>query len=949
MPANYLQAFKTHQTGARRCFLFSGETEIMKLHLLPFLAALAWAASVFTAPSASASPSPSPPPILHITEQNIYAGSLQNGWQYWGWGTAALANPSPALSENSIKAQEDAWQAVYLHHAPQQTNSKMLLTFWVNGGPTGGQSLVVKATRNGIPQTPVVLGTLRARLWQQIQISLPKLGVGSVPDMDGLWIQNNSAKAAPVFYVDKITLNGVNLPVPPAAPAGLTATPLWTASCPVCGGMAMAHVVLNWNAVPGASAYTVYRNGVKCISQDAPGWTDMSVTSGQAYSYAVTATGPGGESVLSASVSATAPSPPVSVVTTQSALTAPVNLAVQGVWLGAATDSLAWSPVPGAVSYNVYQYGTLIAKNLTVPSYTVPASVWWNGMTYTVTAVDLMGMESLPSAPATAQGGLDPSQAPVWSPAAPAVPYALAAVPEWNAGRPRLHLTWHGTDTDVTYNVYRDGQPVAAGLWGLNYYDQNVQPGETHSYTVTGANVVWTRTFESDASASLTATAPASPPLPSEATVQITNIAADDDSALISFAAVPGAVDYRVYDIANPNSVKYSGGSLSIQANGFNPAGATVIVEAVDKLGPFEAHGMAMAGAAPMAGMASVSVNGQGDPSNVPNVLAASAPTVVTFTPRTLAGSQVFFDNFQSENPLVAQPIPAPIPGDNGGEYGCPTNYSVAANDKWEIRNYAGDLANSQAFFMGNHFMDVLYDGGTAHFTPVMHNNNASVVLMPKATADISGGKVLHVTMEVDAHFDSRRWCDIVVAPASDTFINPGKLDGGLWPTTSGNMFRWQIEGHFHLPEVYRNNVETQLVDVANGINSDGPNVQRDNLWVPNVGPVGIGSNGSTQDLDKRHQFDLYLSQTHFRIYEAGQLVKDADLPAGQSLPFDQCQVYFVHEVYHTGNDRPEQVNGSQQQPDAWNDYWYNYCPWSDERHWDNLGESVLDSFPPLS
>ena len=918
----------------------------MKLPLLSALAALAWAGSVFTAPLVSASPSSSKPASA---PQSIYAGSLQNGWQYWGWANSNLTNRSPALSGRSIKTQAGAWQALYLHHAPQQTAAAMSLTFWINGGPAGQRSLVVKALRNGAPQTTVALGALRANSWRQVQIALPKLGVGSVPDMDGFWIQNNSPGTLAPFYVDKIALTAV--PAPPATltPTGLTATPVWAASCPVCGGMAMAHVVLNWSAVSGASAYTVYRNGVKLISQAAPGWTDMNVASGQTYTYAVTAAWPGGESPLSASVSATAPLPPVSAPMPQSTLTAPVNLTVQGVWLGASTDTLAWSSVPGAASYNVYQYDTLIAKNLTTLSFTVPASVWWNGMTYTVTAVDSAGMESLPSALVTAQGGLDPAQAPVWSPAAPAVPWSLTTAPEWNAGRPRIHLAWHGADTDFTYNVYRDGQPVAVGLWGLNYYDQNVQPGDTHTYTVTGANFVWTKTFESAASTPVTATALSGPPLTLGTPVQITSIAADDDSALISFAAVPGAADYRVYDIKNPGSVKYSGGSLSIQANGLNPAGVTVVVEAVDKLGPFHAHGMAGMETMPMGSMTPPAVNGQGDPSDVPNVIASSAPTPVTFTPTTLTGSQVFFDNFRMENPLVAQPLPAPIPGDTGGEYGCPTNYTVVANDKWEIRNYAGDLANSQAFFMGNHFMDVLYDGGTAHYTPVMHNNNASVVLMPKATADISGGKVLHVTMQVDAHFDSRRWCDIVVAPASDAFINPGKLDGGLWPTTSGNMFRWQIEGHFHLPEVYRNNVETQLVAVANGINADGPNVQRDNIWVPNVGPVGIGSNGSSQDLDKRHQFDLYLSQTHFRIYEAGQLVKDADLPAGQSLPFSQCQVYFVHEVYHTGNDRPEQVNGSWMQPDAWNSYWYNYSPWSDERHWDNMGEAVLDSFPPLS
>lgn len=132
-------------------------------------------------------------------------------------------------------------------------------------------------------------------------------------------------------------------------------------------------------------------------------------------------------------------------------------------------------------------------------------------------------------------------------------------------------------------------------------------------------------------------------------------------------------------------------------------------------------------------------------------------------------------------------------------------------------------------------------------------------------------------------------------------------------------------------------------MNTQNGVNLDNPQVQRS----INSGITTL-MNGSPQDLDKRHRFDLYLSQTHFRIFEQGQLVKDSDFPLDasgkiQSLPFDKCQVYFVHQVYHTGNDRPEQVT---YYPESC--YWYNYRPWSDERHWDNMGFEVLPSFPAM-
>ncbi len=915
----------------------------MKLPLLPatfrvyMLCGLAVLACLF---GINAPASAVPPPIA--PSQSVYAGSLQNGWQDWSWAADA-ASPAPALSASSLEVQAGAWQALYLHHAALRTTPLLCVSFWINGGASGGQQLVVKALRSGVAQNAVSLAPLKARVWQQVQIALPKLGAGAVPDFDGFWIQNNTAGALAPFYVDRVALTMIGappLPLPPAAPGGVSATPAWAASCPVCGGMAMAHIVLSWNSVTGAQSYTVYRNGVRQATVTAPGWTDMGVTSGQTYSYAVSGTGAGGDGPLSASVSATAPNPPAAA----GVLTAPVNLAVAGIWSGAPTDTLTWSAVRGAASYNVYRYGTLLASGLSSATFAVPASAWGYAMPYTVTAVDAMGMESLPSATASSQGALDPAQPPTWTPSAPAVPTALAATPEWNAGRPRIHLSWHGADTDSTYTVYRDGSPILSGLWGLNAYDVSAAPGETHSYAVAGTNVVWTHTVESAACSPVMATALTAAPAASSAAVQITGITPDDDSAVVSFDAVPGAADYRVYDTANPNTVKYSGGSLSIEMNGLSPAGATLVVEAVDKLGPFQTmDGMAGPGAMQMDGMHEA-INGQGDPSDIPNVLAVSAPVPVTLTPHMLAGAQTFFDTFRSEPPLTAQALPAAQPGT---PYGDPLNFAAFSNAKWTVRNYGGDLKDSKIFFMGSHFMDTLYDGGTPGTSDPLHNNNASLVMMPNATADISGGKVLHVTFEVDAHMDGRRWCDVFVGPAGDTLVDPGKFADfpGRRPTLDGKLFRWEIQSLVHTLSVFpgvqpdAQSDAVYLTQEANGVGPDNFDLcARSGPWCP------VCFNGTAGDLDKRHKFDLYLSQNRAVIMEQGQVVKDAEFPAGVTLPFDRCQVYFVHQLYHTANDRPELLDY-----DPADSYWINNRPYADERHWDNLGFSVLDAFPAFA
>ncbi len=869
--------------------------------------------------------------------QVVYADALTNGWQSWGWAGLDFNSTAPVRAGGAIRVAAGPWQALYLHHAPFQTSAYAAVTFWIHGGSQGGQRLWVKALRSGVPQTTVSLGPLPAGQWQSVTVPLRDLGVAGAPDMDGLWLQDASGTRLPAFSVDEIALTAA--PPAPAAPSGLSATPQWAASCPKCGGMAMAHIVLVWNAVPGASAYTVYRDGAK--TQDgltAPAWTDMGVVSGKTYAYTVTATGPGGASVRSAPASATAPQPPAG-----QALIPPTNLSVAGIWAGAPTDQLAWSPVPGAAGYNVYQYSTLIAKGLTANSYTVPTSVFYDGMTYTITTVDGMGMESLPSAIATAQGGKDPAQTPGWLPALPPTPTTVVATPQWNAGAPRVHLTWQGNGYDYSYAVYRDGKKVADGLWGLNYYDQSVKPGETHTYAVSGVNLPWTASVESAPTDPVTATALSAAPVASGVSVQVTDVKANDDSALVSFAAVPGAVDYRVYDVAKPGSVKYSGGSLSIEMNGLDPAaGADLVVEAVDKLGPFQTmDGMAGPGAMQMDGMHSA-INGQGDPSDIPIVLASSAPVHVTCRPATLAGSQVFFDTFRGEKPLVEQPLPALVPGTWVGD---PNGFAEFSNDKWTIRDYGGDLKDTKIFFMGNHFMDTLYDGGTPGSCIPIHNNNASLVMMPNATADISGGKVLHVTFEVDAHTGGRRWCDVFVGPAGDTLVDPGKFSdfAGRRPTLSGRLFRWEIRNGAHSLSLFpgiKPDAASDAIYVTHQESGVGPDsfgiCARSGPW------CATPFNGTPGDLDKRHKFDLYLSKNRAVVMEQGVVVKDAPFPEGATLPFDKCQVYFVHQLYHTGNDRPELLNRCDEP------YWYNYRPWADERHWDNMGQAVLDTFPTL-
>src|ERR1051326_1331219 len=97
-------------------------------------------------------------PLRAQNNQAVYDDSLQNNWQNWSWATVNFQNASPIHSgSDSISVSSTNWQAVYFHHAAQDASLYTDLTFWINGGGRGGQSVQVQATRGGTAQVAVVL------------------------------------------------------------------------------------------------------------------------------------------------------------------------------------------------------------------------------------------------------------------------------------------------------------------------------------------------------------------------------------------------------------------------------------------------------------------------------------------------------------------------------------------------------------------------------------------------------------------------------------------------------------------------------------------------------------------------------------------------------------------------------------------------------------------------
>jgi hypothetical protein len=159
----------------------------------------------------------------------IYTDNLLNGFQDWGWAPHNYANTLPVHSgSNSVSVTvASAWQGLQIVHSAFDSTPYGSLSFWINGGTSGGQQLQVYglaqlgSTQN-VWQTSFSLGTLRTNTWQQFTIPLSAVGVANKSNATGIVIQDRIGAAQPTFYVDDIQL--VAAPAPALSHLSLNAT-----------------------------------------------------------------------------------------------------------------------------------------------------------------------------------------------------------------------------------------------------------------------------------------------------------------------------------------------------------------------------------------------------------------------------------------------------------------------------------------------------------------------------------------------------------------------------------------------------------------------------------------------------------------------------------------------------------------------------------------------------
>ncbi len=146
-------------------------------------------------------------------DMQIYSGRFVNGWgDGWSWMTRYPTNNpvytsnSVFVASNSMALVPSATYVVWLLKPYTTVDATLYtnLTFWINGGATGGQIISVNGELGGSSSgLPTVSVTAPTNLWKQVTISLASLGVNKT-NLTGIGF-NNGASTNP-FFIDDMRL-----------------------------------------------------------------------------------------------------------------------------------------------------------------------------------------------------------------------------------------------------------------------------------------------------------------------------------------------------------------------------------------------------------------------------------------------------------------------------------------------------------------------------------------------------------------------------------------------------------------------------------------------------------------------------------------------------------------------------------------------------------------------
>jgi peptidoglycan/xylan/chitin deacetylase (PgdA/CDA1 family) len=164
---------------------------------------------------------------------NIYTDNLTNGFSDYSYTPHSIAQSTLVHSGTSaISFEPDTYGALLFHASPISTSTYSDLEFWVNGGTSGGQQIVLSLRSAGALQgernlSALIGGPIPANTWTKVTVPLAILGAGT--QIEDIYFNDLTGTNQPTAYLDDIRLVPAGA-TPPTTAAVTTAAPATTAA-----------------------------------------------------------------------------------------------------------------------------------------------------------------------------------------------------------------------------------------------------------------------------------------------------------------------------------------------------------------------------------------------------------------------------------------------------------------------------------------------------------------------------------------------------------------------------------------------------------------------------------------------------------------------------------------------------------------------------------------------
>jgi hypothetical protein len=137
----------------------------------------------------------------------VYDDGLGPSWHDWSYSVDRdlASTMAPHAGSNDIAVTQKGWGALALQN-PDGIDVKGLttLSFWVNGGASGGQKVLVVLNADAGMKSADALPAL-APGWKHVEVKLSSLGLTSGM-LKTIWFKNATGDASPVYYLDDIEI-----------------------------------------------------------------------------------------------------------------------------------------------------------------------------------------------------------------------------------------------------------------------------------------------------------------------------------------------------------------------------------------------------------------------------------------------------------------------------------------------------------------------------------------------------------------------------------------------------------------------------------------------------------------------------------------------------------------------------------------------------------------------